>query len=709
MNIGRGVPSLLNVHRSQSTGSDGPPRPAFVGATAFAPGGVPQGTVALEAGPDNGRVCLLVERTGETVRVRAGSRAEAGLDDTRAPVRVEAEGVLGIANVGGDAFFLLLAGLSDEVIGTRHGVFPAGSVRALRRVVFQPLDGQAAAVLDSANAGAKASSQNAPATLDGITASAKILAQLRADLEEDRHTFYGLGVDPSLSLLRQVQARDGAHAAKADDGFVWNANLLEPFSRAGFAGAWLLPAVRGYVGCSEVKLFGGLLPAAVAVISRRSRHMAGTRYHRRGANAEGHVANEVETEQLVAIGGGAMPGVAWRASIVQLRGSVPLVWMQQGMQYKPRPQISGSESQNSAVFGRHLQRLLAAYGAPLHYVSLLQRGQGDEAELARAFESLSAASAAQVDMHAIDFHRLVKGGQLAPILAYLRPSGGGASLAAQWTTDGAAGMQRSQQAGVVRTSCLDCLDRTNVLQWCVAREALHRQLGEARSLLPVHKAAESWEAGVAKIGEAVQALWSDNGHALSLQYAGTASLRSGLMRRAGSGPAGDSDPNGPAEVEGQSTSSGPGGGAGGRLSAAAGALSSKLTDGAHSIQRYYVSNFKDDVRQQAIDVVCRPLVGYEKRQDVSTTVPVPDFVHVLVMTWNVNGKAPKEGSEESVVAWARAAHKDGPAPDVVVIGMQVSHDPRFCGGWGRWRRARTQGRALTTPCARRRGAGAYRP
>ena len=35
----------------------------------------------------------------------------------------------------------------------------------------------------------------------------------------------------------------------------------------------------------------------VAVVSRRSRHRAGTRYKRRGVDTDGHVANSVESEQ----------------------------------------------------------------------------------------------------------------------------------------------------------------------------------------------------------------------------------------------------------------------------------------------------------------------------------------------------------------------------------------------------------------------------
>lgn len=36
----------------------------------------------------------------------------------------------------------------------------------------------------------------------------------------------------------------------------------------------------------------------LTVIARRSRHYAGARYLTRGANEQGHVANEVESEQM---------------------------------------------------------------------------------------------------------------------------------------------------------------------------------------------------------------------------------------------------------------------------------------------------------------------------------------------------------------------------------------------------------------------------
>ncbi|KAJ0087013.1 hypothetical protein Patl1_07168 [Pistacia atlantica] len=61
---------------------------------------------------------------------------------------------------------------------------------------------------------------------------------------------------------------------------------------------------------------------SVSLISRCSRHFAGTRYLKRGVNDRGRVANDVETEQIVLDEeAGSCKGKT--SSVVQRRGSVP--------------------------------------------------------------------------------------------------------------------------------------------------------------------------------------------------------------------------------------------------------------------------------------------------------------------------------------------------------------------------------------------------
>lgn len=60
--------------------------------------------------------------------------------------------------------------------------------------------------------------------------------------------------------------------------------------------------------------------------------LPGMRYKRRGVDTDGHVANYVETEQLIHVHSHTL-------SFVQTRGSVPVFWSQAGYRYNPRPRL----------------------------------------------------------------------------------------------------------------------------------------------------------------------------------------------------------------------------------------------------------------------------------------------------------------------------------------------------------------------------------
>lgn len=65
----------------------------------------------------------------------------------------------------------------------------------------------------------------------------------------------------------------------------------------------------------------------------------GMRYKRRGADTDGHVANYVETEQLIHVHSHTL-------SFVQTRGSVPVFWSQAGYRYNPRPRLEKGQRNN---------------------------------------------------------------------------------------------------------------------------------------------------------------------------------------------------------------------------------------------------------------------------------------------------------------------------------------------------------------------------
>ena len=85
----------------------------------------------------------------------------------------------------------------------------------------------------------------------------------------------------------------------------------------------------------------------------------------------------------------------------------------------------------------------------------------------------------------------------------------------------------TMQDGVFRTNCIDCLDRTNVLQSMLAQRALATALRDA-SFTPTgaKNEVELWPG----FGVAFKELWADHADVLSLQYSGTPALKTDFTR-----------------------------------------------------------------------------------------------------------------------------------------------------------------------------------
>ena len=73
-----------------------------------------------------------------------------------------------------------------------------------------------------------------------------------------------------------------------------------------------------------------------------------------------------------------------------------------------------------------------------------------------------------------------------------------------------------RQSGVVRTNCIDCLDRTNVAQFCIGRCLLKQQL----TVLGFAAAGETLEAP----GRVLMNMFEEMGTQIALQYGGSQAL-----------------------------------------------------------------------------------------------------------------------------------------------------------------------------------------
>ncbi len=80
---------------------------------------------------------------------------------------------------------------------------------------------------------------------------------------------------------------------------------------------------------------------AVTIIARRNRNFAGTRYLKRGISDEGHVANDVETEQILEELTTSCADKPLISSYIHIRGSVPIYWYQETTTLNIKPEVRG--------------------------------------------------------------------------------------------------------------------------------------------------------------------------------------------------------------------------------------------------------------------------------------------------------------------------------------------------------------------------------
>ena len=121
-----------------------------------------------------------------------------------------------------------------------------------------------------------------------------------------------------------------------------------------------------------------------------------------------------------------------------------------------------------------------------------------------------------------------------------------------------------EQRGSVRTNCMDCLDRTNVVQSVISRRILHKQLFK----MEVLKAPKGspFEKFPRRLEEIFRESWTGNANVLSVLYTGTPALKTDFTRT------------------GKRTKRG------------------AIDDGINSLKRYYINNFCDGYNQDCVDL-----------------------------------------------------------------------------------------------------------
>ncbi|KAL0451008.1 UNVERIFIED_CONTAM: Phosphoinositide phosphatase SAC8 [Sesamum latifolium] len=176
----------------------------------------------------------------------------------------------------------------------------------------------------------------------------------------------------------------------------------------------------------------------------------------------------------------------------------------------------------------------------------------------------------------------------------------------------------AEQGGVVRSNCIDCLDRTNVTQSYLGQKSLNSQLqrvGAISSTECISMFSEDFES--------FKTLWVDHGDEISLEYSGTHALKRDLVRY------------------GKQTMAG------------------IIKDGMSALSRYYLNNFQDGVRQY-LPVASALLVG---------------GLTVTSITLNQAGRQAHQYLSSVICAGVTA----GVMAVIKSNGRQICSRPRLCG------------------------------
>ena len=299
----------------------------------------------------------------------------------------------------------------------------------------------------------------------------------------------------------------------------------------------LTSAIRGFVSTitvpsssSPIKGLRTNLPSTLTLISRLSCRRAGTRFNSRGIDDDGNVANFVETETVF------YHPSSLCFSYAQIRGSIPIFWEQATglLPGQQKIQITRSPEATQPAFDKHFESLGADYGS-IHILNLLSESKPGEAELTARYNYhvLHSPLNQTVDVGGTSENRLIE--SQFDFHAETRGPGGyeAATMVKRLIQDRADGFvyflcedvdsssQRSlydekaaqvgevvilQQEGIFRTNCLDCLDRTNLIQTIISQMALEQFLQHRNE----HTATDFWVRH--------SSLWADNGDVSHNQY-----------------------------------------------------------------------------------------------------------------------------------------------------------------------------------------------
>lgn len=451
----------------------------------------------------------------------------------------------------------------------------------------------------------------------------------------DGSFFYSSDFDLTSTLQgRGVNVKQRLSVDLFHTDYMWNAfmmegiinfrnNLSEKEKKILDQDHFLTTVIRGFAETLTTATNGK--SSKITIISKQSWKRAGTRFNVRGVDDDGNVANFVETELIYNDG-------IQIFSFTQIRGSIPVFWEQDTALISPKVQITRSFDATQPTFEKHFENLIGKYG-PIHIVNLLSKTRSSEIELSQTYRkhfiALKKNHPDSVFFTDFDFHQETSKtyADATRLLPLLNESFDDFDF---FSYDLINGKILSEQKGTFRTNCLDCLDRTNVIQQVISLQTLIDFFNDRN----IHD--------LSNVKEQHRILWADHGDRISQIYTGTNALKSSFSRSGKMGFAG------------------------------------ALSDATKSISRIYINNFVDKGKQQLTDtllgkissqrqvLIYDPITEYinEKLANYESKFTSYDNITIFTGTFNLAGA----NNNKNLTEWLFP--DEGFSPDMFIVGFQ---------------------------------------
>lgn len=386
---------------------------------------------------------------------------------------------------------------------------------------------------------------------------------------------------------------------------------------------FLTTVIRGFAETLNTPINGK--NSKITIISKQSWKRAGTRFNVRGVDDDGNVANFVETELIFNDNHQIF-------SFTQIRGSIPIFWEQDTALISPKVQITRSFDATQPTFAKHFENLNSKYG-PIHIVNLLSKTRNSEIELSNNYKDhfveLKKSNPDSVFFTDFDFHQETSKtyADATRVLPLLNDSFQNFDY---FLYDLDNSTILLEQSGTFRTNCLDCLDRTNVVQQVISMQTLaeyfhSRNIRDFSTLKNKHST-----------------LWANHGDQVSQIYTGTNALKSSFSRSGKMGFAG------------------------------------ALSDATKSISRIYINNFVDKNKQQITDtllgkissqrqvLIYDPINEYLNKELDGYSSSFTSYGNISIFTGTFNLAGANEN--KNLTEWLFPTV--GFSPDIFVVGFQ---------------------------------------